>query len=130
MEYAKNFNMTCEIVSGVTSAIATPASVGIPITSRGFPKVFGWLREQLKKANFRETLNWQLSQKHGKSEMPMAIIQNRTRKNVKSVIGTVSTIIKKSISESIANPAVIVIGEVVGLSEQFISHELLANSYQ
>ena len=56
-------------------------------------------------------MNWQLSQKHGKSEMPIVIIQNGTRKNVKSVVGTVSTIIKKSISESIANPAVIGLGK-------------------
>ena len=63
--------------------------------------------------------------------MPMAIIQNGTRKNVKSVVGTVSTIIKKSVLKNIANPAVIIIGEVVSLSEQFneqFSEQLIKNN--
>ena len=49
MEYAKNFNITCEIVSGVTSAIAAPAPVSIPITSRGFSESFWVITGTTKK---------------------------------------------------------------------------------
>ena len=59
---------------------------------------------------------------NGKRDMPMAIIQNGTRENAKAVIGTVSTIIEKSLIERISNPAVIVIGEVVSLHPEFVSN--------
>lgn len=140
MEYAKIFDIECEIVSGVTSAIAAPASVGIPVTSRGYAESFWVITGTTKKGEISKDIELaaqssativilmgmsklteicEIFKTHGKSEMPMAIIQNGTRKNVKSVIGTVSTIIEKSISENIANPAVIVIGEVVKLNYQW-----------
>ena len=59
---------------------------------------------------------------NGKGDMPMAIIQNGTRENAKAVVGTVSTIIEKSVQEKVANPAVIVIGEVVSLHPEFASN--------
>ena len=146
IQHAKNFNIECEVVSGVTSAIAAPASVGIPVTSRGYAESFWVITGTTKKGEISKDIELaaqssativilmgmsklmeicEIFRIHGKSEMPMAIIQNGTRKNVKSVIGTVSTIIEKSISENITNPAVIVIGEVVRLREQ-----LTVNNYQ
>lgn len=150
MEYVKTFGIACEIVSGVTSAIAAPASVGIPVTSRGYAESFWVITGTTKKGEISKDLELaaqstatvvilmgmsklseicEIFTQHGKSEMPMAIIQNGTRKNVKSVVGTVSTIIEKSISKNITNPAVMVIGEVVSLSEQFNEH-LIINNYQ
>jgi uroporphyrin-III C-methyltransferase len=141
IEYAKNFNIECEVISGVTSAIAAPASVGIPVTSRGYAESFWVITGTTKKGEISKDIELaaqssativilmgmsklaeicEVFRTHGKSEMPMAIIQNGTRKNVKSVMGTVSTIIEKSVSENIANPAVIVIGEVVSLSPGFL----------
>jgi uroporphyrin-III C-methyltransferase len=153
MEYAKAFNIECEVVSGVTSAIAAPASVGIPVTSRGYAESFWVITGTTKKGELSKDIELaaqssatiiilmgmsklseicEVFRSHGKSEMPMAIIQNGTRKNVKSVVGTVATIIEKSIYENISNPAVIVIGEVVSLSEQLAvnSYQLAVNSYQ
>jgi uroporphyrin-III C-methyltransferase len=150
MEYAKIFDIDCEIISGVTSAIAAPASVGIPVTSRGYAESFWVITGTTKKGELSRDIELaaqstatvvilmgmsklaeicEVFTQHGKSEMPMAIIQNGTRKNVKSVVGTVSTIIEKSVLENIANPAVIVIGEVVSLSEQF-NEQLIINNYQ
>jgi uroporphyrin-III C-methyltransferase len=59
---------------------------------------------------------------NGKSDMPMAIIQNGTRENGKAVVGTVSSIIEKVEEEKMANPAVIIIGEVVSLHPEFVSN--------
>ena len=56
MEYAKNFNITCEIVSGVTSAIAAPASVDIPITSRGFSESFWVITGTTKKGELQRDI--------------------------------------------------------------------------
>lgn len=141
IEYAKNFNIECEVVSSVTSAIAAPASVGIPVTSRGYAESFWVITGTTKKGEISKDIElaaqssativilmgmsklteiFEIFRVHGKSEMPMALIQNGTRKNVKSVVGTVSTIIEKAVSENITNPAVIVIGEVVSLSSEFL----------
>ncbi len=151
IEYAKIFDIKCEVVSGVTSAIAAPASVGIPVTSRGFAESFWVITGTTKKGEISKDIELaaqssativilmgmskleeicEVFRSYGKSEMPMAIIQNGTRKNVKSVVGTVSTIIEKSVLENIANPAVIVIGEVVSLSYQLsdINEQLAENS--
>ncbi len=143
IEYAKNFNIECNIVSGVTSAIAAPASVGIPVTSRGFAESFWVITGTTKSGELSKDIELavqstatvvilmgmsklaqicEIFASNGKGDMPMAIIQNGTRENAKAVVGTVSTIIEKSIQEKVSNPAVIVIGEVVSLHPEFVSN--------
>ncbi|MCU0469530.1 MAG: uroporphyrinogen-III C-methyltransferase [Arcicella sp.] len=149
IEYAKAFNIDCEVVSGVTSAIAAPASVGIPVTSRGFSESFWVITGTTQKGELSDDIRLaaqsnativilmgmskltaicEIFAQYGKAETPIAIIQNGTRKNVKSVVGTVSTITEKSNIAQISNPAVIVIGEVVSLSERFPEY-LTMNNY-
>lgn len=149
IEYAKNFNIECAVVSGVTSAIAAPASVGIPVTSRGFAESFWVITGTTKSGELSKDIELavqstatvvilmgmsklaqicEIFASYGKEDMPMAIIQNGTRENAKAVIGTVSTIIKKSLQENVSNPAVIVIGEVVSLHPEFISN--MSNVYE
>ena len=52
--------------------------------------------------------------KEGKSDCPVAIIQNGTTKNEKIGTGTISTIESVVEAQHLSNPAIIVIGEVVG----------------
>jgi uroporphyrin-III C-methyltransferase len=141
IEYARNFNIECEVVSGVTSAIAAPASIGIPVTTRGFSESFWVITGTTKSGSLSKDIELaaqstatvvilmgmsKLSQicevfsLHGKSDMPMAVIQNGTRSNVNFAIGTVSTIIQSIKEQQISNPAVIVVGEVVSLHPSFI----------
>src|SRR5680860_1410618 len=54
-----------------------------------------------------------LFKKEGKSEMPIAIIQNGTQKDEKVGMGTIASIEKEVQRQALANPAIIVIGEVV-----------------
>jgi uroporphyrin-III C-methyltransferase len=143
IEYAKNFNIKCSVISGVTSAIAAPASIGIPVTSRGFAESFWVITGTTQSGELSRDIELavqstatvvilmgmsKLSQiceifsLNGKSNVPMAIIQNGTRENGKAVIGTVSSIIEKVEEEKITNPAVIIIGEVVSLHPEFISN--------
>ncbi len=143
IEYAKNFNIECAVVSGVTSAIAAPTSIGIPVTSRGFAESFWVITGTTKLGELSRDIELavqstatvvilmgmskltqicEIFASKGKNNMPMAIIQNGTRENGKAVIGTVSSIIKKAEAERIANPAVIVIGEVVSLHLEFVSN--------
>ncbi len=57
----------------------------------------------------------------GKGETPVAIIQNGTTPQEKIVIGKVKDIYYKALLEEMANPAIIIVGEVVNLHPSFIS---------
>ena len=51
--------------------------------------------------------------KEGKEELPIAIIQAGTTVNEKVVVGTMGTIVSLVEEQGLANPAIIIIGEVV-----------------
>ncbi len=59
-----------------------------------------------------------LFKKEGKSAMPIAIIQNGTTSNEKIGVGTIDSIEGIVEENQLANPAIIIIGEVVGHRER------------
>lgn len=151
IEYAKNFNIECEVISGLTSAIAVPASIGIPVTSRGFADSFWVLTGTTKEGKISDDMLWaahssatiiilmgmsklveicKIFEKNGKGSTPMAIIQNGTRNNSRYVVGQVNEMVEMSATNKMTNPAVMVIGEVVGLHEDFAMNiEYIKNQY-
>ncbi len=58
---------------------------------------------------------------HGKQDTPVAIIQNGTTAEEKMVIGSVRDICFKAEYAGLANPAIIVVGEVVRLHPSLLS---------
>ena len=134
IEYAEAHGVNTAVIPGVSSALAVPASVNIPVTARGISESF-WvvtgttktgeisgdiaLAAQSKAtviilmglSKIKEIMS--LFQQHGKSETPVAVIQNGTMPNQVNVIGTVSTIATAAAIEKVGPPAIIVIGEVV-----------------
>ncbi len=151
IKYAKKFNIECGVISGVTSAIAAPASVGIPVTSRGYAESFWVITGTTKSGKLSKDIELAVQSTatvvilmgmsklaqiceifafNGKGDTPMAIIQNGTRENGKTVIGTVSSIIEKASEEKITNPAVIIIGEVVRLHPDFVSNMSIKYEYR
>jgi len=61
-----------------------------------------------------------LFKKEGKDETPIAIIQNGTRNNEKLGLGTITSIEKEVERQELANPAIIIIGEVVRHRERIL----------
>ena len=61
-----------------------------------------------------------LFKKEGKSKTPIAIIQNGTRENEKVGVGTIDSIEREVEKQELANPAIIIIGEVVRHREQIL----------
>jgi uroporphyrin-III C-methyltransferase len=134
IEYAEAHGLQTAVVPGISSAIAVPAALNIPVTARGFSDSFwvitGTTREGIiskdiqlaaqstatvvilmgmkKLGSIMDTFR-----KNGKSETPVAVIQNGTISNQKSVIGTVSTITAMTAIEDMSSPGIIVVGEVV-----------------
>ncbi|MCW3115034.1 MAG: cobA, partial [Segetibacter sp.] len=64
---------------------------------------------------------------HGKSETPVAIIQDGTTDKEKMVIGKVKDVFYRAQYEGLSNPAIIMIGEVVRLHPSFCKEYIAAN---
>ncbi|MEI6866286.1 uroporphyrinogen-III C-methyltransferase [Flavicella sp.] len=135
-----------DIVSGVTSAIAAPASFGISLTQRGVNESFRVItgtRSDLKlsedveaAANSNVTIVVLMGMSKiekiintfkakGRDDIPVAIIENGTKKNERLVVGTIGTILEIVNENRLSNPAIIVIGETVRESEVLYSQILV-----
>ncbi|SEJ55338.1 uroporphyrinogen-III C-methyltransferase [Dyadobacter sp. SG02] len=140
IEYARDHDILCEMVPGISSSIAVPASLDIPVTRRGLSESFwvitgttqnGELSDDLRlAAQSRATvivlmgLNkleeiCALYKHFGRGHLPMAVIQNGTRPDEKSVVGQVWEMPRLVREAGIGTPAIMVMGEVVALSPTY-----------
>ncbi|MFB5196084.1 uroporphyrinogen-III C-methyltransferase [Neobacillus sp. KR4-4] len=130
-----------EVVPGITSGIAAPAYAGIPVTHRDLSRSFAMVTGHCLNGqpnNIRwehlahgvDTLAIYMGVKHlpyikaqllacGKdSSTPIAVIEQGTTGNQRTVVGTLETIVEVVTEKRMTNPAMIVIGEVVKLSDK------------
>lgn len=134
IEYIESFGVETEVISGISSSMAVPASQGISLTKRGISESF-WVitgttsERKLSKDVYLAAQSTatvvilmgmsKLSEivaifkKFNKNEVPTAIIQNGTTKNEKLGFGTIDTIEDVVSQKKLSSPAIIVIGEVV-----------------
>ncbi|ENH97159.1 uroporphyrin-III C-methyltransferase [Gracilibacillus halophilus YIM-C55.5] len=133
-----------EVVPGITSGIAAPASMNIPITHRDLGRSFALVTGHSKHGEPQDvkwnqlvdtvdTIAIYMGVRHlpaivkaivhaGKlADTPVAVIQEGTTSHQKAVTGTLSTIVEIVEKEHIQNPAMIIIGEVVRIGEE-INH--------
>lgn len=138
LAYAEQHGVTVEVIPGISSSVSVPASIGIPVTKRGINESFwvttgtlsdGSLSKDIELAaqstatviilmgmsKLAEITN--IFAKQGKSNTPVAIIQDGTTANQKHIIGNVTNIASLSQEYGMSNPAIIIIGEVVALSK-------------
>jgi len=128
-----------EVVPGVTSAIAAPAYAGIPLTHRKFTSTVAFVTGHEDPTKETSSIDWASIAKgigttvflmgirnlphittqlirHGKpSETPVALVRWGTTTAQVTVTGTLATIAGDAERAGIKAPAVIVVGEVVGL---------------
>jgi uroporphyrin-III C-methyltransferase len=128
-----------EVVPGVSSALAVPAYAGIPLTHRKFASSFAVVTghqarqghssvDWSKLATAVDTLAILMGVHHlptiavklvahGRApDTPVAVIHWGTTQAQQSVVGTLADIAEKA--AHIESPAVIVVGQVVGLSDR------------
>jgi len=134
MEYVTAHGLDVEVVPGISSSVAVPALQNIPVTKRGASESFWVITGTTKehklsadvalaaKSNATVVILMGMSklvqiaalfEREGKSNLPVAVIQNGTTDNEKIGIGTISTIVEKVNAQKLSNPAIIIIGEVV-----------------
>jgi len=133
-DYAQAHGIQVETVPGITSAIAVPGAVGIPMTRRGVNHGFavitatgsnGRLSEdllQLVKTNIPVVVLMGIHKieeitalytSHGKHGLPIAVISKGTTKEEQVVAATVETLLQTVNKDNIESPGIIVIGETV-----------------
>jgi uroporphyrin-III C-methyltransferase/precorrin-2 dehydrogenase/sirohydrochlorin ferrochelatase len=131
-EYCRQHGVEVEVVSGVTSAISVPAAAGIPVTHRGLAKGFSVVtgHEELSEVPARPDHTVVLlmgvgqlresASALGKAGLPagtpVGIVENGYLPNQRVTIGTLGSIADQAEAAGVANPAVIVIGDVVRVS--------------
>lgn len=137
IEAAKQQGIAVEVIPGISSAVAVPASMMIPLTARGINESFwvttgttqsGRISDDIRlaaRASATVVILMAMSKleeimevfaSYGKSETPVAIIQDGTTPKAKMVTGTVRDIVFKAQYAGLGNPAIIVVGDVVKLS--------------
>ncbi len=134
IDYIESFGIETEVISGISSSMAVPASQGISLTKRGVAESFwvitGTTSERKLSTDVylaaqstatvvilmgMSKLNEIVSifKKFNKSEIPTAIIQNGTTVSEKIGLGTINSIEEVVLQKQLSSPAIIVIGEVV-----------------
>ncbi|MDQ0922447.1 uroporphyrin-III C-methyltransferase/precorrin-2 dehydrogenase/sirohydrochlorin ferrochelatase [Pseudarthrobacter sp. W1I19] len=137
-EYCRQHGVEVEVVSGVTSAISVPAAAGIPVTHRGLAKGFSVVtgHEELSEVPARPDHTVVLLMGVGQlresasalgkagmpADTPVGIVENGYLPNQRVTIGTLGSIADQAEAAGVANPAVIVIGDVVRVSPFAPSH--------
>ena len=138
IECATGHGIPVKVVPGISSALAVPAAVSIPLTSRGISESF-WVVTGTTMSGALSTdvaLAVQSSATviilmglkklpeimavfaaHGKHDTPVAVIQNGTLPMQKHVVGTVSSIVDLVQEGDLGSPGIIIAGDVVKFAE-------------
>jgi uroporphyrin-III C-methyltransferase len=139
--------ISVEIVPGITSGIAAPASIGIPVTHREFTHGVTFVTGHTQNG---EKPDWQALVAGGTtlviymgmkylsaivtdlleagmaSDLPAAAIQQGTTQQQRQVVSTLAALPAAVKQEGLESPAIIVLGEVVRLARQETLSELIA----
>jgi uroporphyrin-III C-methyltransferase len=148
---AKEVGIEVEYVPGVSSALAVPGLVGIPVTHRDVSTSVWILSGTTSSGNVTEDLRLaarssatvvilmgvttlteivRIYTSEARSESLVAIIQNGSMDNQRSVTGTIATIERIAAQSQIGAPAVIVIGDVVKFYNSKSKEEVLRGANQ
>jgi uroporphyrin-III C-methyltransferase len=130
-----------EVVPGVTSGIAAPASIGIPLTHRDYSSSVTFVTGHESVGKYRPQINWKAIAKGSETiviymgvqklphiipdliiaglapNTPIALIRWGTRPEQEQLIGTLETIIELIETTAFEAPAIVVIGNVVNLTQ-------------
>ncbi len=130
----------CSLVPGVTSAIGVPALAGIPVTHRGVAHELVVVSGHLPPGHPESLVDWQALGRlrgtlvvlmgvdtlpaiaaalvaHGREpDTPLAVVQSGTTAAERRVLATLSTVADVVAREGVTAPALVVIGDVVGVA--------------
>jgi uroporphyrin-III C-methyltransferase / precorrin-2 dehydrogenase / sirohydrochlorin ferrochelatase len=130
------------VVPGVTSAVAVPAYAGIPVTHRGLTQDFAVVSAHLDPSHPGASVDWaalargpgtlvllmavahldavatELIKRGRDGATPVAVISDGTLPEQQVLTSTLATVAADAEAAAVRPPAVVVIGDVVGLRER------------
>ncbi len=130
------------VVPGVSSAGAVPAAAGVPLTHRGIAQEFHVVSAHVAPGDKRSTVDWQALGssaatlvllmatehlqaiadtliRHGRNpRTPVSAIANGTLPSQRTINARLDTVARDCARAGLRPPAVVVVGEVVTISEQ------------
>jgi uroporphyrin-III C-methyltransferase / precorrin-2 dehydrogenase / sirohydrochlorin ferrochelatase len=133
-----------QVVPGVSSATAVPARAGIPVTHRGVTQDFAVVSAHLDPSRPGATVDWEalaagpktlvllmavahldsiateLIKRGRDGATPVAVIQDGTLPGQRVLVSTLDQVAAQVSAAQIRPPAVVVIGDVVGLRDQLL----------
>lgn len=136
LQYAQAKNIETKVIPGMSSSLALADLVGIPLIYDEVSTDFWVITGSTKNGNLSEDLLTAvkldvtvvilmgmqhisaitaLYRNEGKHLLPVAIVQNGSLPDQRVVVGTINDIEQKIVYQGIGAPAIIIIGEVVGL---------------
>ncbi|MEL6924599.1 MAG: SAM-dependent methyltransferase [Bacteroidota bacterium] len=136
MSFAKAFDIEVRVVPGISSCIAVPELQEVPLTCRGVNESFWVLTGTTQSGHLSKDVAiaaqssatavilmgmrkiaeiTALFARYGKAQTPVMVIQNGSRQQERTVLGTVENIAEKVKAAGVGAPGIIVIGEVVAL---------------
>ncbi|MGP9528312.1 MULTISPECIES: uroporphyrinogen-III C-methyltransferase [Micrococcaceae] len=132
--YAAKYGISTRVIPGVTSAISVPGAAGIPVTHRGIATGFTVVSGHTELADVPVRSDHTLAVLMGVSNLPLivetlltrglpsstpiAIVERGYSQTQRTTIGTLEEIVVRARKAAVANPAVIVIGDVVRLAPE------------
>ena len=132
IEILRRYRIPYEIVPGVTSAVAAPAALGIPVTHRGSSYGFSVYTAHTRQSDLPD-IDWSHSLEHETAvflmvvasmkavterllehghpaDLPATVVESGTMPEGRRVTGTLSTICELARRHRIGSPAVLVVG--------------------
>ncbi|WP_055477504.1 uroporphyrinogen-III C-methyltransferase [Sphaerimonospora mesophila] len=130
------------VVPGVSSAVAVPASAGVPVTHRGVSQDFHVVSVHVPPGDPRSTVDWPaLARSRGtlillmaveriteiadtllregrSPETPAMVVQDGTLPTQRAVSATLSTVAERVAAVGVRPPAIAIIGEVVRVGQE------------
>jgi uroporphyrin-III C-methyltransferase len=132
--------VTVEVVGGVTSGLAAPAAVGIPVTHRSLAHGVALVTGHAADGDHTE-IDWNAMVRTGltlviymgmtrvselrtkllaagmPSTTPVAIIANATRPAQDAIVTSLGVLVEQTLDSGVASPAIIVVGDVVAIAD-------------
>ncbi len=139
LEYASQHGLQTEVVPGITSAIAVPENVNIPLTRRGVSESFWVITGTTRTGNLSNDIFlaaqstatvvilmglhkideiMQIFIDAGKGNTPVAVIQDGTLPSERLLVASVETIGRMMKEAPSQAPTLIVVGDVAAFAKQ------------
>ncbi|MEO0469757.1 MAG: uroporphyrinogen-III C-methyltransferase [Bacteroidota bacterium] len=144
LAYAETFGIETEVVPGISSVSGVPALQKIPLTHRGLSRGFWVVTATSATGELADDLHLaaqsnatvvilmgmrklpqivEIFSQFGKAETPAAVIQAGSTPDEQIALGQVANILEESRRAQLGAPAIILIGEVVGLHDKMKLYE-------